>query len=221
MKFQTIISLIIMPTNTMSTNSEMQNTVIKMIMDKAMNRSLSDHTDYTITIDLGIEKICDLPVEVKLNIFWPPAEAHLKSANIRISADDIWVSEDDEIDQYTLFFHKFEKLIPDENMVGHLLQSCAQTLNQITFDKSMGKFVIPGSQYTAITLLFCEAFGVTNPTIKSQLDTCSVCYDKTLTKTSCGHVLCIPCWSSIERTQSEDDICSNKKCPICRKDLYF
>ena len=35
---------------------------------------------------------------------------------------------------------------------------------------------------------------------------CCVCYDETLTKTSCSHFLCIECWSNIK----------NMDCPYCR-----
>ena len=112
------------------------------------------------------------------------------------------------------------------NNVAKFLQESAEILNQLVFDKAMGQFTIPNQNFKSM-YLFCEAFGVTNSTIQTHLDTCSVCYDKTITKTSCDHVLCIPCWSSIKRTANEldDDRLGNdyntKKCPICRQELYI
>lgn len=43
---------------------------------------------------------------------------------------------------------------------------------------------------------------------------CCVCYDKTLTKTSCNHFLCVECWTKIKNT-SECPYCRYKKIKIC------
>jgi hypothetical protein len=37
---------------------------------------------------------------------------------------------------------------------------------------------------------------------------CSICDEKTLTKTNCNHPICVECWSQIK----------NKTCPLCRQD---
>lgn len=36
---------------------------------------------------------------------------------------------------------------------------------------------------------------------------CCICYDKTFTKTSCNHFLCVECWTKIKNTT---------ECPYCR-----
>ena len=207
----------------MSSNTEMQINIIKTIMDQCINR---DANDNRIQIDLGIEKVCDIPVSVTFRMYWPIDDTHPRHGSMWIEANDIWVAENDDIERYDLFSQSFnvdKTILPIEN-VANFLQSAAQILNKIVFDKCAGQFILPEyPKKNAAALLFCEAFGVTNPAIKPELDTCSVCYDKTRTKTSCGHVLCIPCWSSIKRTVSDDDgiSCDTKKCPICRAELYI
>lgn len=42
---------------------------------------------------------------------------------------------------------------------------------------------------------------------------CCVCYEKTLTKTSCSHFLCVECWTKIKNV-SECPYCRNKKIKI-------
>ena len=204
----------------MSSNTEMRNNTIKMIMDQCINRDGSER----IQIDLGIEKVCDIPVNVILRIFWSPEETHPRHAIMFIDAQDIWVTENDDIDKHTLFRQPFnvdKTILPIEN-VANFLQSVAQILNKIVFDKCIGEFILPESpKKNAAALLFCEEFGVTNPAVKTKLYTCCVCYDKTITRTSCDHVLCIPCWSSIKRTDDAEDCCDSKKCPICREQLYI
>lgn len=49
---------------------------------------------------------------------------------------------------------------------------------------------------------------------------CSVCYEKTNTKTPCKHSLCNRCWSKIQPVQDED--CDDvTPCPICRKNIHY
>jgi hypothetical protein len=42
-------------------------------------------------------------------------------------------------------------------------------------------------------------------------DTCSICNEKTLTKTNCGHSVCVECWSKLKNTS----------CPLCRQNNIF
>lgn len=44
---------------------------------------------------------------------------------------------------------------------------------------------------------------------------CCVCYDKTLTKTSCNHFLCVECWTKINNP-SICPYCRHKKIKICK-----
>lgn len=40
---------------------------------------------------------------------------------------------------------------------------------------------------------------------------CSVCMEKTITKTPCGHTLCLNCWSSLNKLV----------CPLCRESIKY
>ena len=53
---------------------------------------------------------------------------------------------------------------------------------------------------------------------KTCSDECCVCYNKTKTKTSCKHSLCVRCWSKMYNDIEcpDDDDCV--KCPMCRQD---
>ena len=51
--------------------------------------------------------------------------------------------------------------------------------------------------------------------VKISNDTCSVCYDKTMTKTECNHSLCYRCWSKIPKERNNEAV----PCPICRRDM--
>ena len=47
--------------------------------------------------------------------------------------------------------------------------------------------------------------------IEMDYDKCCVCRDATLTKTTCGHHLCVECWISLKKL----------KCPICRDCIKY
>jgi hypothetical protein len=49
---------------------------------------------------------------------------------------------------------------------------------------------------------------------------CSVCYEKTRTKTKCNHSLCNRCWSKIEEVKDEDGDLTTP-CPICRENIHY
>ena len=79
-----------------------------------------------------------------------------------------------------------------------------------------GSFSIPNpisaSIYSGLEDVFTS---IECKTIKvKKIETCSVCYEKTITETPCKHLLCFRCWSQMK---SEDD--DEVPCPICRKCL--
>jgi len=49
---------------------------------------------------------------------------------------------------------------------------------------------------------------------------CSVCYEKTKTKTKCNHSLCNRCWSKIQHISDEDGDLTTP-CPICRENIHY
>ena len=96
----------------MSSNTEMQTNMIEMIYNKLLNREATNGP--RIKTELGIKKMCGIDVSVELIIFWPIKEMYPHYASLQIDADDIWVCEDEEINQYGLFCQhlKIDKTIP-------------------------------------------------------------------------------------------------------------
>lgn len=47
-------------------------------------------------------------------------------------------------------------------------------------------------------------------------DKCCVCYERTGTRTTCKHSLCIPCFDKIDYNDDHETIC-----PMCRTDCYI
>ena len=217
-------------------NTEMQTEIIEMVQMKCLQaldrltnpingRTLCER-DYEYLsktkIDLSIKSMYDIKVDVILTINWSNPKDHPQYASLVIKAEDILFMENEDFEQCILFSRhlKIDCTIPPIDNIANFLQESADILNHLVFDKAMGMFIIP-SEKSKSMLSFCEAFGITNPAIKSNLDTCCVCYEKTSTKTSCDHILCIPCWSLVKRTESENSDCETKKCPICRQDLFI
>lgn len=80
-----------------------------------------------------------------------------------------------------------------------------------------GQLLIRDTQYVSMRAAFEDVFATIEcETIKvDKTDVCCVCYEKTDSKTPCGHTLCNRCWSKIEK--DEDDC----PCPMCRKDIFY
>jgi hypothetical protein len=101
-----------------------------------------------------------------------------------------------EIDEHEYYSEKIEDL---EN-VKDILQS-------LRFNRFENRF----QPLEAIDWSFIES-----DTVKLKYDTCCVCYEKTVSRTNCGHILCIPCYDKIP-----EDTDSQTPCPMCREDCLF
>jgi hypothetical protein len=101
-----------------------------------------------------------------------------------------------EIDEHEYYSERIDNL---EN-VKDIIQS-------LRFNRFENRF----QPLEAIDWSFIES-----DTVKLKYDTCSVCYEKTVSRTNCGHILCIPCFDKIpENTDSET------LCPLCRQDCLY
>jgi hypothetical protein len=108
----------------------------------------------------------------------------------------------------SVFSHKMENDDP-ENIKQTVLEAL-YILERIKFSVGDGVFHKEGDQLngTEFKELMNELWGL-NEDVE-----CVVCQEKTITKTPCGHILCIPCWSIINETKP--------RCPICRMKIdYF
>lgn len=92
------------------------------------------------------------------------------------------------------FFKEFEK-------------DMFETLKKLTFDNERGVFMLPENE---------EYFKMYFDFSISPKEECSVCYEDTFTKTSCGHPLCSICLLAIDK---KAECVHSFLCPICRKNL--
>lgn len=83
--------------------------------------------------------------------------------------------------------------------IGKLLNHLHKNLPCMRINKYTGKFN---------SVEVCEGFGDSYLTD----DTCCVCLDKTITKTTCNHSLCIECCNNMRTTRTNRDLI----CPLCR-----
>ncbi len=92
-----------------------------------------------------------------------------------------------------------------ENMLSHAMN----ILKKIKFSKLSGEFIVDDN-YGRIEAeyRYLNSINLQNDIIFSVED-CSVCHEKTITKTGCKHSLCFLCWSKL----------NNRVCPICRHDI--
>lgn len=83
-----------------------------------------------------------------------------------------------------------------------------------------GGFLIRDREYLSLRAAFEDVFAsIECETVKvDKTGVCSVCYEKTDTKTPCGHPLCNRCWSKIEIGGADHN---ETPCPICRENIYY
>ena len=118
-------------------------------------------------------------------------------------------------------FFSYEKKMSNLNLKNtqKFVNLVKEILPQLIFNKLTGLFEfkinknnkpINFSDTKTNNLLGIDTFGYEY----SDCGECCVCYDKTLTKTSCNHFLCLECWTKIKNT-TECPYCRHKKIKIC------
>lgn len=159
---------------------------------------------------LEIDTICDIPVNsyLKMNLtFQEDGNESFVAIDTQlviflrspISTDRILfeydLADSEEVDEEALV----QKCI---QQVGNIIR----VLKDITFDTYLGVFVESThtskkfNQYINKELLEC-------PKIKFVGSQCCVCYEDTITQTTCKHFVCISCICQLQ----------DARCPICRE----
>ena len=87
-------------------------------------------------------------------------------------------------------------------------------LNNLKFNTFSGEF-----NEDEINEQMYNIFKSPNLTIEEG-EECSVCYEKTLTKTLCNHSVCYKCMENI-KLGYDGEGCKEKPCPMCRKDIIY
>jgi hypothetical protein len=128
--------------------------------------------------------------------------------------DEVLVTNIDNLE----FYHYVNAL----RKINGILRNCK-------FDKFCGKFIDPNNicgcvknQKLIRKALTCLTKNNTN--IVTNSDTCTVCYDTTLNRTSCNHCVCLVCLDTIAQSinMNDPDKCPAEQpilCPICRNDI--
>lgn len=169
------------------------------ILDKVMNYK-HDYECYAMVID-SIEKICEVPVNVEVNIYKNRILLWIKSSVI-----DHWCLDCGEETHTEVLFH--ENIINKEIELADILM-CFIKINKIIktfkFDKVYGRFTRFGIPHKITHFNIFKD----NKNISTSADKCAVCLEYTKTETGCGHKICIVCFGEL----------LNKKmpCPICRR----
>ncbi len=106
--------------------------------------------------------------------------------------------------------------LPQEKYI-EILMKIKYVLTKLKFDKLTSKLTMkPNKDQLYYSLFACE-------NITMRATQCSVCYDLTNWKTSCGHSVCIRCIQDIKLKKQEDCdegcTCKYRPCPICRADM--
>lgn len=115
-------------------------------------------------------------------------------------------------DYYKLFSYEKKILNLTIKNTHKFVNLIKEILPKLVFSKLTGLFeldikknnkLINFTETETNNLIGLDTFG----TEYSDCGECCVCYDKTLTKTSCNHFLCVECWTKIK---------SVNECPYCR-----
>jgi len=161
---------------------------VKNKIDKYTNCS-TRHQDIGL-IELPIAEINDLPVTVYIIISQNPDIG----LNLSIRST-VWDTFEDD---YLLVYSDSISLLSEG--IENICTKYVDTINELKVDKIQ-------SCLTSEKIANCKIF---NDNVKLRFDSCSVCLEDTNKKTSCGHSLCILCWSRI---------IGDLRCPICREEL--
>jgi hypothetical protein len=150
----------------------------------------------------GVKVGCNIKVQQKRVLFC--AESDFK-----------YISEMDELpDLYYKMKYRETGITSDD-----ILEFTTSLLGEIpllrlTYD---GNLEVPDNIKSTVLKTIDDVFAsIACPNVATScMQECSVCYEKTNTKTPCKHCLCNRCWSNIEK-----DCDGEIPCPLCRENIY-
>ena len=132
---------------------------------------------------------------------------------------------DDDEDEYLynlLTDADFVKIcphVPVNNRCQIVMTVLNDFIRNIRFCKYTGKFIHKKNVHYAKVHQNLPNMFKNNDNIKfntTESNKCIVCYDPTMTVTSCNHSVCIPCAINIKRDADQDVLC-----PMCREVMAF
>lgn len=119
---------------------------------------------------------------------------------------------------------------PVNELVDDVISNLQNRIQNLRFDIFLGKFVDITCKLSLLKKDVNELFkdmAHVKPRLRRS-DHCCVCFEDTVTKTHCGHCVCIRCAVNIQQTkvlvtECDDDFEDEYEllCPVCRKELLF
>jgi hypothetical protein len=192
----------------------MENSIALLAAELKQRQDTTSHTRIRKIFQLPILKISSLPVMCFVSV--TKSEFQLEISSSKCTTTD----ENGYITRKRIHIYKDADAV---KMAEYILEKLP-TFKFNKFNSSFTDFDDDKLFTIFEPILDCE-------TIDFKYGKCSACQDYTMSKTCCGHFLCLECWGKIPRNYCEDcdfgltncdcepNECGIKKCPICRKNL--
>lgn len=146
----------------------------------------------------------------------------LHNKNLTKQLNELNDDEDDEYYYNLLTESNFLKIcshISIKDKCKYTMDGLHELIDNIRFCKYTGKFIHKNNIHYAKVHNELPSFFKNNNNIKfntTESNTCVVCYEPTITTTSCNHSICIPCAINVK-----PDVDQDIPCPICREVMTF
>jgi len=106
------------------------------------------------------------------------------------------------------------------NEIVEMINKLRILIPKLKFNSTIGQFTSNPINFQE-SIILEKLFSFDNT--RSLYQDCSVCFEKTKTKTKCHHPLCYKCWDSLTIVPSDNEdmmdityLFGEQKCPICR-----
>ena len=122
---------------------------------------------------------------------------------------------DDNDNSYVLYLQVsfLENKDEDYNtQIMNMLEWNKGLLNNLIYDNKQGKLIDSRVSRTITQIQETDDLRINymGNMILNKMDECCVCYEKTNSKTQCGHSICLLCATKVKEEEGE------RKCPMCR-----
>jgi len=153
---------------------------------------------------LPIDKIDNISVNVYLKFFQSSPISSIRMS-LQVETDKIMVSRLHCVDAMQLY-NSLLSLDCKTMDLDEVTAELKMQLSNLKFNKYNGTYDMNAQFEVEEIEELTEMQNIT-----PSYDDCCVCHDSTLTKTDCGHHLCVQCWVSLKKM----------KCPICRECIKY
>jgi hypothetical protein len=135
---------------------------------------------------------------------------------ILIESEEIYDSDGDNYILHTEFLYVsregeyFTKIM-------NMLEWNKDILNNLVYDNKQGRLIDTrvSRTITEIEKIDNIRMNYMGNMIVNEMEECCVCYEKTNSKTDCGHTICLQCAMKVKKEPDENDE-KYRNCPMCR-----